>query len=320
MKILIAEYAVGCGGGNSKNKNKNKNKGASLLREGKAMLSTLKNGLERQGYEVVYPEAEADFEAAVDKLSKESDAGIVIAPDDQLYALTKLVESNTVNLGCPVEFVKICTDKLLTSKVLSEEGIPVPGIVSMDEVEKNEEQRYVSKPRYGCAAESIFILNGEKDHETLSLYNNNNSPDHNHIIMDFIEGDDVSSSIIAGKSSILPLTINKQFIKEEGGRLRYKGGLIPYSIGDEAEGRIMRISKKVVTMLHGEGYVGIDFILGADGKAYVVDVNPRPTTSIVGIAEVLNYDVVDLIFRAKFGTLPSVEEVKTEGRFVFNLT
>jgi len=315
MKILVAEYAVGGGGGCGNSIKKNKS--ASLLREGEAMFSTLKNGFERQGYEVIYPEAEADFEAVVDKLSKESDAGIVIAPDDQLYALTKLVESNTVNLGCPADFVKICADKLWTSKVLSEEGIPVPRIVSMDEVEKNEEHRYVSKPRYGCAAESIFILNGEKDHERLSLYNSN-SPDHNSIIMDFIVGDDISSSIIASKAYILPLTINKQFIKEEGGRLRYKGGLVPYSIGDDAERMIMRISKKVVRMLHGEGYVGIDFILGSDGKAYVVDVNPRPTTSIVGIAHVLNYDVTDLIFRAKFGTLPSAEEVKTEGSFVFN--
>ena len=51
MKILVAEYAVG--GGEGKN--------ASLLREGKAMLSTLKDGFERIGHEVAYPEAETNF-------------------------------------------------------------------------------------------------------------------------------------------------------------------------------------------------------------------------------------------------------------------
>lgn len=306
MKILVAEYAVGGG------------KSASLLREGKAMLSTLKDGFERIGHEVVYPEAETDFGAAVDKLSKECDAGIVIAPDDQLYALTVLLESNTVNLGCPSDFVKICTDKLRTSKLLSEAGIPVPRLMSVEEVERteDEQQRYVSKPRYGCAAESIFILNAGNLHEALALYNSSE-----YIITEFISGgDDISSSIIAGNSSILPLTINKQFIKAEGGHLRYEGGFVPYSLGDEAEREIMRISKKVVTKLHGGGYVGIDFVLGEDGTAYVVDVNPRPTTSIVGIARVLNQEVADLILRAKFGTLPPAEEVKTEGRFVFNLS
>jgi hypothetical protein len=306
MRILVAEYVVGGG----------KGKSVSLLREGKAMLSTLKRGFARMGHEVVYPEAETDFEAAVDKLSKESDAGIVIAPDDKLCALTELIESNTVNLGCPSDSVKMCTDKMLTSKILGGGGIPVPRIVSVEEVEKNEEQRYVSKPRYGCASENVFILIGKKNPEVLSFYD---SPDYN-IITEFITGDDISSSIIAGNSYVLPLTINKQFIRTKGERLRYKGGFVPYFIGREAESEIMRISKKVVTMLHCGGYVGIDFVLREDGTAYVVDVNPRPTTSIVGIAKVLNYEVTDLILRAKFGTLPIAEDVKTEGRFVFNFS
>lgn len=305
MRILVAEYAVGGG----------KGKSVSLLREGKAMLSTLKSGFERMDHEVIYPEAETDFEAAVDKLSKESDAGIVIAPDDKLSELTELLESNTVNLGCPSDSVKICTDKMRTSKILSEEGIPVPRIVSVEEVERNEEQRYVSKPRYGCASENVFILKGKNPRDALSFYD---SPDYN-IITEFITGDDISSSIIAGKSSVLPLTINKQFIRTEGERMRYAGGFVPYSIRREAESEIMRISRKLVTMLHCRGYVGIDFVLGEDGTAYVVDVNPRPTTSIVGIAKVLNYEVTDLILRAKFGTLPMEGDVKTEGRFVFDL-
>jgi predicted ATP-grasp superfamily ATP-dependent carboligase len=95
---------------------------------------------------------------------------------------------------------------------------------------------------------------------------------------------------------------------------------VPYRMDHEAASAIMRISESVVTKLHGAGYVGIDFVLAEQGKAYVVDVNPRPTTSIVGIAKVLNYEVADLLLRAKFGTLPLPEDVKTEGRFVFDLS
>jgi predicted ATP-grasp superfamily ATP-dependent carboligase len=304
MKILVAEYAVGGG-----------EESDSLLREGQAMLSTLKIGFERSGHKVVYPEAETDFKAAVERLSKESDAGIVIAPDDKLYSLTMLLESNTVNLGCPSEFVKICTDKLRTSEMLSAEGIPVPRVVPVGVVVGNEEQRYVSKPRYGCASENVFILDGRNHHEVLSRYDSSD-----YIITEFIRGEDISSSVIAGKTSILPLTINKQLIRRDGEHLRYDGGYVPYFMDREAESAIMRISELVVTKLHGTGYVGIDFVMAEDGKAYVVDVNPRPTTSIVGIAKVLNYEVADLMLRAKFGTLPLPEDVKTEGRFVFNLS
>ena len=304
MRILVAEYAVG-GGEESE----------LLLREGEAMLSTLKTSFERTGNDVIYPEAEPDFEAAVERLSKESDAGIVIAPDDKLYPLTKLLESNTVNLGCPSEFVKICTDKLRTSELLSAEGIPVPRIVPVEEVESNERHQYVSKPRYGCASEKVFIVNGRNYQDVLARYDSSE-----YIITEFIHGEDISSSVIAGKTSVLPLTINKQLMRKDGEHLRYEGGYVPYPIDRDVKSAIMRISTAVVTKLDGAGYVGIDFVVADNGKAYVVDVNPRPTTSIVGIAKVLNHEVADLLLRAKFGTLPLPGDVKTEGCYVFNLS
>ena len=303
MKILVAEYAVGGGEDNS----------ASLLREGKAMLTALKRSFERMGNEVIYPEAAHNFEAAVDELSKKSDAGIVIAPDEKLCELTELVESNTVNLGCPSESVKICADKMRTTKILAGNGIPVPRIVPEEEMRKDGTRKsvFVKKPRYGCASENIFILNEKEKNEDFFCEDK-----HDYIVTEFIEGEDISSSVVVGSSSVLPLTINKQFIKMERERLIYEGGLVPYFVGQDTEKEILSTSRKVVTSLHCKGYVGIDFVLGGDGTAYVVDVNPRPTTSIVGIAKVLNYEVADLILRAKFGTLPPEEEVRTEGSFI----
>jgi predicted ATP-grasp superfamily ATP-dependent carboligase len=49
-------------------------------------------------------------------------------------------------------------------------------------------------------------------------------------------------------------------------------------------------------------------------------VNPRPTTSLVGIARILNYNIAELLVRAKLGTLPSAAEIRTEGRYVFTLS
>jgi len=45
-------------------------------------------------------------------------------------------------------------------------------------------------------------------------------------------------------------------------------------------------------------------------------VNPRPTTSILGIAKVLDCEIGDLIVRARFGELP--ESVGIVGSFEFS--
>ncbi len=48
---------------------------------------------------------------------------------------------------------------------------------------------------------------------------------------------------------------------------------------------------------------------------YVVDVNPRPTTSIIGISQVMDEEIGDLILKSSFGELPG--QVKITGAFTF---
>jgi predicted ATP-grasp superfamily ATP-dependent carboligase len=61
------------------------------------------------------------------------------------------------------------------------------------------------------------------------------------------------------------------------------------------------------------GYAGIDLVVGdlppGHGR------NPRPTTSIVGIAKVMREELADLILRARFASLP--ERVVVEGECDF---
>jgi len=46
-----------------------------------------------------------------------------------------------------------------------------------------------------------------------------------------------------------------------------------------------------------------------------VDVNARPTTSIIGIARVMREEIGELILGARFGGLPA--EVHVEGEWTF---
>ena len=76
----------------------------------------------------------------------------------------------------------------------------------------------------------------------------------------------------------------KQRISDDG-RLRYLGGELPLSAG-LAE-RATELAKRAVAALPPTiGYVGVDLVLGRDphgGEDVVIEVNPRLTTSYVGL-------------------------------------
>ena len=70
-----------------------------------------------------------------------------------------------------------------------------------------------------------------------------------------------------------------------------------------------RLAEKVVGCFAGlRGYVGVDLVLAKD-KAFVVDVNPRLTTSYVGLSRVANFNVAEAIVNAVLkGELPAKQE------------
>jgi predicted ATP-grasp superfamily ATP-dependent carboligase len=300
MKILLAEYAMGIG------------LGGTLLLEGRAMVNTLAESFTRLGHEVSYLTAESKlkcgnaiisdestFEDVLERVSKESDAGLVIGPDELLGDLTEIIEKNTVNLGCSSESVRLCADKLTCTKVLESNSIAVPKIVDME-----SKGNYVIKPRYGCASEGVRLKPAENMNGQVDEY----------IATEYVEGEHLSVSMICGQK-FLPLSLNRQLIdiKKENGEtiFDYKGNQVPYRTDFEEE--VFSISKKTVEELGCNGYVGIDIVYG--DKTYVIDVNPRPTTAIFGLVRTLECEIGDLLLMNMFGELPESVELTGECSF-----
>jgi predicted ATP-grasp superfamily ATP-dependent carboligase len=290
MKILVAEYAVGAGID-------------EYMLEGRAMLGTLVRSFVAGGHEVLYPSAgtiidsgtaveTGRFKETLALLSKKCDAGLVIAPDEILGDLTEIIEENTTNLGCPSDSVRLCADKLKSTRKLAKENIPVPLTIGEGEYDGD----FVIKPRFGCASEGIHISKKGilKD---------------GFIATEFINGEHLSASVITGKTQLL-LTVNRQLIKI-GDKISYEGCMVPYLCDREEE--IADIAKKTTQTLGCRGYAGVDIVL-AD-KPYVVDVNPRPTTSLIGITRVMKAQIADLILKSAFGELP--QNVEVNGCFTF---
>lgn len=298
MKILLAEYAMGIG------------LGGTLLLEGRAMLSTLADSFQRLGHEVTYLTAESilksgqpvisnesSFEDVLEKNALECDAGLVIGPDELLGDLTEIIESNTVNLGCPATSVRNCADKLACTQILGSGSVNVPDIVST-----GSDKRYVIKPRYGCASEGVRMCT--------SNINGNDE----YIATEYIEGEHLSVSMICGQST-LPLSLNKQLIDiidDNGDTIfDYKGNQVPYRA--EYQNEVFQEAKRTVEILGCNGYVGIDIVYG--DRPYVIDVNPRPTTAIFGLVRTLNYEIGELLLMNMFGELP--QSVTLEGECSF---
>jgi len=299
VKILLIEYAVGTG-----------DKG--IIKEGRAMLKTLAHSFTALGHQVYYPAKEeeripgiavrGEFFRTVEKLSERCDAALVIAPerDDILYELTSIIEDGTVNLGSPPNAVKNCSDKLKTTNILLSNGIKAPEMIEKEEWRANEEwKKFVLKPRFGCGSKGVMVVSDPQTKKEGS------------ILTRYIEGEEISASLIVGEDEVLPLTVNEQLISIDGG-INYLGGIVPYRT--ERWNEIMSISVETARIMECRGYVGIDIILS--DEPYVVDVNPRPTTSIVGIDKAINFELADLILRGKFGGLPPKVEIRGEHKFL----
>lgn len=287
MKVLLAEYTTA--------------HDPSLAHEGRAMLDVLKNSFEHCGYEVVLP-GTGDFEHEIGRLAPACDMGLVIAPDHLLSNYSMILEQHTHSLGCGFMTIALCANKVRTQKILTRHGIPVPG-------EAGSGKRVI-KPARGCGALGVRLSEDE--------------PGDGEFAEQYIEGEHYSVSIVPNRiigdacqyytgNPPVVLAVNRQQIEiGPGGSFRYLGGETPVHPNDEEE--IIRTALKTVEILGCQGYCGVDLVV-AD-KAYVVDVNPRITTSLVGIAACMEEEIADILVAASKGQGPA--EVHLKGRVRFD--
>ncbi|MGA9099687.1 MAG: ATP-grasp domain-containing protein [Methanotrichaceae archaeon] len=298
MNILVAEYASAIG------------MGGTCEIEGRAMLSKLVSSFQRCGHDVIYPTSGPEIDAGQPILingsgefedflrSAKADAGLLIAPDYMQPRFLEILEKNTVNLGSTPEAAKLCADKLACTKMLKESGVPVAEIAEGPEPCACGCRQYVIKPRYGCGSEGVHISSSSRAPE-------------GYIATRYYEGMHLSASFIVGREGFLPLTINRQLIEFHGNEISYNGSQVPYRTPRAAE--IWETAENASKALGLKGYAGIDFVVGDLPRA--VDVNARPTTSIIGIAKVMREELGELILRARFGGLS--EKVIVEGEWMF---
>ena len=297
MDIFVAEYAFALGLG-----------GTHEL-EGRAMLSCLVESFVSSGHKGSHPTPGPrlkegkpimlqgrDFASLLESI--EVEACLLIAPDGLQRHFLEIIEGRTANLGSGPAAAGLAADKLLCTRALARAGVPVAQIVDRpDPVDKGSLQ-YVVKPRTGSGSEGVRITSYAHA-----------GPEE--IVTRYHEGLHLSASFIVGEEGFLPLTLNRQLIDFVDGKISYQGSQVPYRTPRAAE--IWEAAEKAAAVLGLRGYAGIDFVLGE--RPWAVDVNARPTTSIIGIAHVMKEEIGELIVRARFGGLP--DRVHVTGECIF---
>jgi predicted ATP-grasp superfamily ATP-dependent carboligase len=80
------------------------------------------------------------------------------------------------------------------------------------------------------------------------------------------------------------LAVGRQRIEvDDGGCVRYRGGII----GEAYRAGLSEVDRAVHSVPGLRGFVGVDFLDDPRGGITVLEINPRPTTSYVGLARLL---------------------------------
>ena len=125
---------------------------------------------------------------------------------------------------------------------------------------------------------------------------------------DYVPGLAASVALLCGPAGRLALPPCKQRISDDG-RLRYLGGELPLSAGLAA--RATELANRAVAALPPTiGYVGVDLVLGRDPNGredVVIEVNPRLTTSYVGLRAAAQANLAEAMWEIAHGELPQID-------------
>lgn len=316
MKIFVYEHVTGGGMLDDPQM-------GALAPEGDAMLRALVDDLTAiPGIEVtvmrdlrlkddlpakVLAVGSGQFDAVFRLAMRECDAAWPIAPEQDgiLTRITgEIMACGRTLLGNRLDAVTIATSKHATADVLARAGIPVIPVYRSERELAPGVHEIVVKPDDGAGCQDThFFDDRAKLREWLSAH-----PGEKRIFQHYVRGEARSLSLLccAGKARVL--ACNRQVVNLEEGAFRFAG--VSVNALADSGGRYALLAARIARALPGLwGYCGVDF-METDAGAVVVEVNPRLTTSYVGLRKAIRRNPAQLVLE-----LPgSLEAAQPESR------
>ncbi len=308
MKILVFEYITG--GGFNKQELPN-----SLVSEGRLMLNALLDNLIRLNHlevtlmldwrledsanrvgintitVIVKPEHDISEEFA--RLVKQSDLVWPIAPefDGILQNLCQTVESlGRILLTSPATAVAIAGDKLKTYELLNRHHIATVPTWMLDDFRFDRfkaSNEWMVKPVDGVGCADSFVITDQQEFEQMATRKGS------YIIQPHLQGAKTSLSCLFKQGRGWLVCANLQRFEFINRQYHLTDIVVNYQNVE----RYRQLVADIALALPGLwGYVGIDLIETA-GSIRVLEINPRLTTSFVGIDDALGINVAEAILQ-----------------------
>lgn len=309
MRLLITEFITGGGMANHPIPEGLKQEGLLMLNSVLADCELLQDveivttidsrvTLETDSIKKIVIQGHDDYLRKITKLANQSDATWVIAPESdnilQIFIENLMNNSNKI-INCDDESIRITSDKYVCTKLLSDHGISVIENLSASQA-AHYNQMTIIKNRCGVGSEGLTIC--QSGSEALTEIANRAG---DWLIQPLVEGDSLSLSMLCANGSAVVLTCNKQnFTNSKEPKL--KSCLVNAMPVTQEH---IKLAHSITNVLPGlKGYVGVDFI-NSNGDLKIVDINPRLTTSYVGLKNVLRENPAKLCIDASlYSTLP----------------
>jgi predicted ATP-grasp superfamily ATP-dependent carboligase len=241
-----------------------------------------------------------------DRYAAAADATLLIAPefDGILLKLARRATAVGGNLLSPSpEFIRLTSDKHRTCKVLQAACVPAPpGIVLESDEPLPGDFPYpaVVKPVDGAGSQDTYFVRARHDIPPAYAWRRR--------LERFVPGMPASAVVVCGPERRVGLEPCRQRISDDG-RLRYLGGELPLTAGLAERARELA-DKAVAALPPTIGYVGIDLVLGQEPNGredFVIEVNPRLTTSYVGLRAVARTNLAEAMWRIANGEAVDIE-------------
>jgi len=154
----------------------------------------------------------------------------------------------------------------------------------------------VLKPVDGVGCEGVLLINHLADWSAALARLQAVTARDDFLVMEYVPGTHASVSLLVSTTGTRPLTLNRQHIVVADGGFAYHGGTVP--LEHPLRQRAFAVAAQAVSLIPGlRGYVGVDLVL-TDQEAYVIEVNPRLTTSYVGIRQVIDLNLAEATWLA----------------------
>jgi len=270
-----------------------------LLRDSR--LKPLESIVAEPTHQVYTVDNATSFDEAYLSAITNADMVLVIAPETEgiLDEIQQQIRnSGTQLLASHTEATQLCSDKYLCHQQLRAHGISSATTVKANEWSSNKFSSvtgFIIKPLDGAGCIDTFFM---RNSAVLEAWLVSHSDDLNKLIIQpYIEGLTVSLSLLADHDDSRVLAVNQQNMKLDNDKLFFLGSIVNgVTEADLAFSQASKIAANIHQAIEGLwGFIGIDLILHED-KLFVVDINPRLTTSYIGLRQSLNHNPAELLF------------------------